>query len=79
MELIQRGWTDDEVKGAMGLNLLRVMDQVDEVKQQMSSEKPSRAVYSKRTDLPSQWGGAGDAYLPVEVRQVVQRRIRDEL
>lgn len=30
-ELIRRGWTDEEVKAALGNNLLRVMTKVEQV------------------------------------------------
>lgn len=67
------------MKGVMGLNLLRVMDEVDAVKQQLSHKAPSRVTYSKREDLPARWGGPGDAYWPTEVAAAVTRKIRDEL
>jgi membrane dipeptidase len=79
MEFLSRGWTDAEVVGLMGGNLLRVMDEADRVKDEMMLVPPGRAVYEKRTDLPSRWGGKDDAYLPYEVRDVVRGRLRDEL
>lgn len=32
-ELLRRGWTDEEVKAALGNNLLRVLTEVEEVKE----------------------------------------------
>jgi len=64
----------------MGENLMRVMDQVDRVKEQMKDKLPSSAIWEKRTDLPANWGGPGQAYLPLEVRDVVNSRLKhDEL
>jgi len=63
----------------MGGNILRVMEEADGVRDEMDQVEPSRAVYEKRTDLPSKWGGKDDAYLPYEVREAVRNRIRDEL
>lgn len=59
---------------------MRVMDQVDVVKEQMKNELPSTAIWEKRKDLPANWGGPGQAYLPYEVREVVNNRPKhDEL
>lgn len=64
----------------MGENLMRVMDQVDEVKEQMKDKLPSSAIWEKRKDLPANWGGPGQAYLPIEVRDLVNSRLKhDEL
>lgn len=64
----------------MGENLMRVMDQVDVVKEQMKDELPSTAIWEKRKDLPANWGGPEQAYLPYEVREVVNSRPKhDEL
>jgi membrane dipeptidase len=80
MELLDRGWSDDEIKGVMGENLLRVMDAQDAVKESLKHEKPARDIYEKRQDLPAPWGGEDNKYLPTEVRKVVHaRRQRDEL
>lgn len=80
MELLSRGWNDTEIYGVMGENLMRVMDQVDVVSSQMADRLPSSAIWEKRTDLPADWGGPGQAYLPYEVRDVVNsRRAHDEL
>lgn len=39
-ELLRRGWTDAEVKAALGDNLLRVFREVEKVRDSMSSVKP---------------------------------------
>jgi len=42
----------------MGGNLLRVMDEVDEVAKRAEHTPPSPEIYEKRTDLPAHaWGG----------------------
>jgi membrane dipeptidase len=80
IELLSRGWNDTEIYGVMGENLMRVMDEVDKVKEQMIGQLPSTAIWEKRTDLPANWGGPGQAYLPYEVRDIVNARIKhDEL
>jgi membrane dipeptidase len=64
----------------MGENLMRVMDQVDEVKERMKDKLPSSAIWERRKDLPAVWGGPGQAYLPIEVRDLVNSRPKhDEL
>jgi membrane dipeptidase len=64
----------------MGENLMSVMDQVDEVKEQMKDKLPSSAIWEKRKDLPANWGGPRQAYLPIEVRDLVNSRPKhDEL
>ncbi|XP_028665282.1 dipeptidase 1 [Erpetoichthys calabaricus] len=40
-ELLNRGWTDKEVKEALGENLLRVFKKVEEVRDQMSKTLPN--------------------------------------
>ncbi|XP_030582339.1 dipeptidase 1 [Archocentrus centrarchus] len=39
-ELLRRGWTDEDVKAALGNNLLRVMRQVEKVRDSMNSTSP---------------------------------------
>ncbi|XP_038139660.1 dipeptidase 1 [Cyprinodon tularosa] len=39
-ELLRRGWTDQEVKAALGENLLRVMKKAEEVSTSMSADLP---------------------------------------
>ncbi|KAE8445984.1 hypothetical protein EG329_012623 [Mollisiaceae sp. DMI_Dod_QoI] len=80
VELLSRGWNDTEIYGVMGENLMRVMDQVDRVKEQLKDDVPSTAIWEKRADLPANWGGPEQAYLPYEVRDLVNKRPKhDEL
>lgn len=52
-ELIRRGWTQHELAGVAGDNLLRVMKGMEDVARKLQKEGkgPSMAVYDKRTDL----------------------------
>nr|XP_019045401.1 hypothetical protein I302_05790 [Kwoniella bestiolae CBS 10118]OCF24331.1 hypothetical protein I302_05790 [Kwoniella bestiolae CBS 10118] len=54
-EMVARGWTDGEIVGLMGGNLMRVMDEVDRIQYELRDQKPSGAVYDKRTDIPGIW------------------------
>lgn len=82
-EFIRRGWTDSELEGLMGGNILRVMDEVQGIGEQLRAgdRRASRDIYENRTDLPAfEWGGPNGAYLPADVKAVVdKRRPRDEL
>ncbi len=81
--MLFRGWSDQEVKGLIGGNLMRIMDKVDQVKAELEHERPSTAVWSGRVDLPStHWGGGTDqAYYPLEVRDIINNKkvYHDEL
>lgn len=79
--MLARGWTEEEVKGLLGENLMRIMDAVDIVKGQLVDELPSTAIWEKRNDLPStHWGGDGDAFYPYEVRDSIKKMTKhDEL
>lgn len=47
-ELLRRGWSDDEVKKALGLNVLRVMRRAEEVAARLQRERgPSAATIEK--------------------------------
>lgn len=52
-EMIRRGWSDEDVEGLAGGNLIRVLEGVEATKKDMEEkgEKASMAAYSKRTDL----------------------------
>jgi membrane dipeptidase len=64
----------------MGENLMRVMDQVDAIKEQMKDKLPSSAIWERRDDLPARWGGPEQAYLPYDVRDAVAKLAQhDEL
>jgi membrane dipeptidase len=59
---------------------MRVMDEVDSVKELLRTRLPSTAVWHKRNDLPANWGGPEQVYLPYEVQDVVNKRAKhDEL
>jgi membrane dipeptidase len=80
--MLFRGWSDVEVKGLIGGNLMRIMDKVDQVKVELEHELPSSAVWSERKDLPAtHWGGGPDQpYFPLEVRNIVNNNVyHDEL
>lgn len=81
MELIERGWSDAELTDLMGGNLMRVMDEVDEVAKSLKHTLPSAAIWEKRVDLPARWGGQDDAYYPPEVRDAQRKLfpVHDEL
>jgi membrane dipeptidase len=47
-ELLRRGYSDDEVRKIMGLNVLRVMRQVEKVSKKLQSERgPSAVLFQK--------------------------------
>lgn len=73
-ELLSRGWTPEEMRGVLGGNLMRIMDQVDAVSERLKDRLPSSAIWEKRTDLPStKWGGGGKhMYWPEDVRVKVE-------
>jgi membrane dipeptidase len=76
-ELLERGWSDEEMKGVSGGNLMRIMDEVDAVSERLMGRRaPSTAIWEKRTDLPAtRWGGGGiDTYWPRDVKREVERR-----
>jgi membrane dipeptidase len=79
--MIERGWTDDEIKDLMGRNVMRVMDEVDVVAEALKGQLPSAAIWEKRKDLPAKWGGEGDAYYPYAVREAQKTLfpVHDEL
>ncbi|KAH7024404.1 membrane dipeptidase [Microdochium trichocladiopsis] len=77
-EMLARGWSDEEVLDLMGRNLMRVMDAVDAVKEELKYELPSTAIWEKRKDLPATWG---EEYYPYEVRDARKKLqiVHDEL
>lgn len=79
--MIERGWTDAEIKDLMGGNLMRVLDEVDAVSVSLRGEKPSTAIWEKRSDLPAKWGGDGDVFYPHAVQEAQKELFRghDEL
>jgi membrane dipeptidase len=59
VELVKRGYSDDEVAKILGANLLRVLGEVEEVARQLSSETPrtDRLPYDGRTPDPDSGEG----------------------
>ena len=82
-ELLSRGWTKEEIRGVIGGNLMRIMDEVDAVSERLKDHLPSSAIWEKRKDLPAtKWGGGGiEVYWPPDVKKTVEKmRVRhDEL
>ncbi|RDW57255.1 dipeptidase-2 [Coleophoma crateriformis] len=79
-EFLARGWNESEVQDLMGGNLLRVMDEVDAVRDQSAHLLPSAEIWDLRKDLPAEWGGANDFFYPVDVRDLKNNVLRhDEL
>lgn len=71
-EMLSRGWTDTEVTGLMGGNLLRVMDDVDKTAKGMADLKPSPAIFEERKDLPMDQ----EEYLPDVVAKYLRERTK---
>jgi hypothetical protein len=64
----------------MGENLMRAMDQVDTMAEEMKGKLPSSAISEMRADLHANWGGPEQVYLPMEVKEAVEKmRKHDEL
>lgn len=72
-EMIARGWTDEQIIGLIGGNLMRVIDEVDEVAEQLGNDSASAEVYEERTDLPAASGSWGE-YLPDVVKEYLADR-----
>lgn len=81
VELLKRGWTDDELADLLGNNLLRILDGVDRIKDKMATMPASPATLPSRPDLPVNWGGGSTgSYLPQDVRDYLKaKHVRDEL
>lgn len=43
-ELLRRGWTDEEVKAALGKNLLRVLSEAEKVRSRSHTQIPANGV-----------------------------------
>lgn len=50
-ELIKRGWEDKEIEALAGGNVLRIMEGVERVVEELKAEKASMGAYGKRRDL----------------------------
>ncbi|MGZ7079335.1 MAG: dipeptidase [Thermoanaerobaculia bacterium] len=51
-ELIRRGYTDEQLKGIAGMNVLRVMRKVEAVAARLQKEKPASDVRIEEVDTP---------------------------
>jgi membrane dipeptidase len=73
--MIRRGWSDKEVIGLMGGNLMRVMDDVDKVAKEMEMEgsEPSSAILEDRRDLPMEQ----DHELPEVVSKYLRAKTKE--
>lgn len=74
-EMVSRGWSDNEVIGLMGGNLMRVMDDVDKIAKEMGAEgcKPSSAILEDRIDLPME----KDHELPEVVSKYLRQKTKE--
>ncbi|KAL8283777.1 hypothetical protein RQP46_005209 [Phenoliferia psychrophenolica] len=51
-ELLNRGWTESQLEGLIGGNVLRVMEENERVRDEFASKTASAAIYELRTDMP---------------------------
>jgi len=51
-ELLRRGWTDDDVRKALGLNILRAMRQAEDAATRLQRERPPSVASIKALDPP---------------------------
>jgi hypothetical protein len=74
-EMISRDWSDSEIIGLMGGNLMRVMDDVDRVAKEMEEAgmKPSPAILEDRLDLPME----KDHELPLVVSKYLREKTKE--
>ena len=74
-EMISRDWSDSEITGLMGGNLMRVMDDVDRVAKEMEEAgmKPSPAILEDRLDLPME----KDHELPLVVSKYLRQKTKE--
>ncbi|XP_061889556.1 dipeptidase 1 isoform X3 [Entelurus aequoreus] len=60
-ELLRRGWSDDQVKAALGNNLLRVLRQAEQVRDRLSGNKPDDVpIPDKEVQNPCRTGDGSD-------------------
>jgi membrane dipeptidase len=73
--MISRGWSDTEIIGLLGGNLMRVMDDVDRVAKEMAEQgmKPSPAILEDRRDLPMEQ----DYELPTVVSKYLRQKTKE--
>lgn len=74
-EMISRNWSDAEIIGLLGGNMMRVMDDVDRVAKEMSQAgmRPSPAILEDRRDLPME----KDHELPEVVSKYLRAKTKD--
>jgi len=74
-EMISRDWSDSEIIGLMGGNLMRVMDDVDQVAKEMEEAgmKASPAILEDRLDLPME----KDHELPTVVSKYLRQKTKE--
>lgn len=74
-EMIARGWSDSEIIGLLGGNLMRVMDDVDRVAKDMEEQglKPSPAILEDRVDLPME----KDHEIPTVVSKYLRKKTKE--
>lgn len=79
--MLRRGWKDDDIKGLLGANILRVLDGADRTRAEMATMPASAAVLETRPDLPCSWGGERNEYLAKDVQEYLAKKgsRRDEL
>jgi membrane dipeptidase len=75
-EMLVRGWSDDDIIGLMGANILRVLDEVDEVAAQLIGEEASAEIYEERTDLPALSVASWGPNLPDVVKEYVAKNAK---
>lgn len=55
-ELLRRGWTDEEVKAALGNNLLRVMSEVEKVRNKCTHARTQTHTHTSNLKLDALHG-----------------------
>lgn len=50
-KLIRRGWSDEEIRGVAGANLLRVLEKVERVARSQRDVKPFTEIFEGRGDM----------------------------
>ncbi len=76
-EMLARGWSDEDVIGLMGANLMRVMDEVDAVAESLAGESASSDIFEDRKDLPAPYVGWGEN-LPDAVKEYLADKEKKE-
>lgn len=77
-EMLARGWSDEDIIGLLGANLMRVMDEVDIVAERLSGEPASAEIYEERKDLPAPYD-TWSLYLPDVVKQYLADKAQKKM